>query len=937
MSPFRRNGRDENSPGDGAEGNEAARGADTGRPTPSVDDQWFRPDPPSTPPATGAEGRRYKGPNAAADAKAAKKAQKDAQKSAQRDAKVARKAGKNGPAAAGAMPAMSDDYPTEGFAPPANWLDDTAGSAAVGAGGAGAASAAAAGAAAGAGGAGTGDGTGGVAVLDQPKPKKPKKKRHLIQKSLWTMLVLFTIGFGVVLVAYSRIEIPDAANANATRQTSRVYYAGGQEEIGRFGDINRNSVTLDKVPMDLRNAVLAAENRNFYNDNGVSPKGMLRALWVNLKGGSGSAQGGSTITQQYVKNYYLTQDKTIKRKLREALLSIKIDREKSKDQILQDYLNTIYMGRGAYGVQSAAKAYFDKDVSKINTGEAAVLASIIRSPGRYDPADPDTLANLKVRWRYVVDAMAQIGTLTPEQAKSVKFPKFPEQIKAQSRYGGQKGYILTAVRNELMARGLSKDEIENGGLRIVTTLDPQAQQAALDAVNKEFPTIKNEGLRVGLAAVQPGTGRIIAMYGGKDFLGKSKYAQVNTAMVPIQPGSSMKVFTLAAALEKGYSLNSGFYGNSPLSLPGSKPVNNEFNQDYGSSVSLMKGLEDSVNTVFVDATMKVGASNVRKAIVRAGIPNDAPGLDTNARITLGIASIRATQLADAYATMCAGGIHAEQHLVERVYRPNGGEFPIRKPDISERPVFEPWIVSDVIKAMRNVVDNGTGTRAKKLGRPAAGKTGTHEDLTAWFTGCTPQLATSVVFFKGDGTKSLDGTGGMETFFGGTYPAQTWTTFMKAALRGQPVKTFPVVRKEGEVRQTQTADPYDSFDGFQGTNPTVQPTEQGTDAGPMFPSFDPGPNTFSPAPSPAPPVETAEPEPTAAPLPENCTNNAADPDETRVFRTDCPYSSVDDPNVAPGTESTSPPEEEGEPPPQASGDEGRSVRVPGPGTPPGAHQ
>jgi membrane peptidoglycan carboxypeptidase len=851
MSPFRRDKRDEE--------HQPVVG---GPPPLHIEDQWFRPEP--------------------AEAKSRGNGRGGARNGGGRNGGGRNGGGRNGTGpdgdgrkatAAAAASASVDDAPTEMFHRPENWLADPPAAAP---------------------GPALEPETGpiGSVITEEPpkKQKKVKKKKHRIQKALWTLLVLVSVAFFLALIAYSKIVIPPA-NESATRQTSRVYYAGGQESdiIGRFGNVNRSIVSLDKVPIPLRDAVLAAENRSFYSDNGVSPKGMARALWINLRGGS--TQGGSTITQQYVKNYYLTQDRTIKRKLREALLSIKIDRERSKDQILEDYLNTIYLGRGAYGVQAAAKAYFDKDVGALTVAESAVLASIVRSPGRYDPSERAGLANLKVRWHYVIDSMVQTGKLTPEQAATVTFPKFPTEIKQQSRFGGDKGYILTAVRKELEARGLTKEQIENGGLRIVTTLNPKAQAAASAAVDSQFPKTANKGLRVGLAAVQPKTGRIIAMYGGKDFLGKDRYAQVNTATVPIQPGSGLKPFTLAAALEKGYDLSSTFDGNSPLHLPGSPPVNNEFDQDYGSSVTLMKGLEQSINTVFVDATQHIGAATVRRALVRAGIPNDAPGLATNGRITLGIASIRPTEVADAYATLCGEGIHAEQHMVERVFGPNGGELPIRKPDISAKPVFDPGIVSDVIKAMENVVKNGTGTKAQKLGRPVAGKTGTHQDLTAWFNGCTPQLATSVVYFKGDGTKSLDGSGGMSTFFGGTYPTLTWTAFMKEALKGQPVERFKVAgRTADKPAPAATTNPYDTYTGFQGSDPTAPAVAPGPDSGPKFPEFHPGPDTITPAPSPTPtqtavPVDTAEPGPSLAPA-ANCTN---DPNATdgRVYDPNCP--------------------------------------------------
>ncbi|HEY3604776.1 MAG TPA: transglycosylase domain-containing protein, partial [Sporichthyaceae bacterium] len=438
--------------------------------------------------------------------------------------------------------------------------------------------------------------------------------------------------------------------------TTRVYYAGGTEEIGRFGDVNRSEVSLDKMPQPLRDAVLAGENRNFYSDSGISPKGIARALWVNLRGGS-AQQGGSTITQQYVKNYYLTPARTIKRKLREALLSIKIDQKLSKDQILEDYLNTIYLGRGAYGVQAAAKAYFGVDVQNLTPSQSLVLASVIRAPSRYDPNDKAGRSALTARWSYIADVMVSSHTLTAPQRAALKFPKFPAQAQSQSRYGGQRGYILTTVRRELLDRGLSAEDIDNGGYRVVTTLDKQAQESALAAVAKEFPKTKNKGLRVGLVAVQPKTGNIMAMYGGKDFLGKDKYAQVNAAYYPIQPGSTLKIFTTAALLQAGYTMDSVFTGNSGLKLPGSRPVNNEFNKSYG-PVTLQRALDESINTAFVQATYKLGSSKVRDAIEAAGIPHDTPGLETNARITLGIASVRPVLVADAVATLCGEGIHA---------------------------------------------------------------------------------------------------------------------------------------------------------------------------------------------------------------------------------------------------------------------------------------
>jgi membrane peptidoglycan carboxypeptidase len=434
------------------------------------------------------------------------------------------------------------------------------------------------------------------------------------------------------------------------------------------------------------------------------------------------------------------------------------------------------------------------------------------------------------------------------------FPTIQKRVLITNQYAGQNGYILTAVREELKDRGLTDDQIDNGGLRVTTTIDPNAEQAAVDAVDKEFPKTHNKNLRVGLVAIDPRSGAVVAMYGGKNFLGKDKYAQVNTATYPIQPGSTMKIFTTATLLENPrFSMDTTFDGDSPLQLPHSKPVRNEFNKSYG-TVTLQRALDTSINTAFAQAAVKIGPARIRALMVAAGIPNDAPGLATNARITLGIASIRPIYIADALATLCNGGIHREQHIVEKVVGPNGGEVPIRKPDVSVEPVIPPDVAAKTIKAMEDVVAHGTGTEAKKLGRPVAGKTGTHQSLTAWFSGCTPQLATSVDYFKGDGLESLDGTGGLRTFFGAVYPAATFTTFMKGALRGQPTQDF-AQPKSTEVQPT--ANPYDTFSQVP-TAPPISATD-----GPQFPTFNTGPNSYTPTPTPTPTATPAAAVRTAA--------------------------------------------------------------------------
>jgi membrane peptidoglycan carboxypeptidase len=268
---------------------------------------------------------------------------------------------------------------------------------------------------------------------------RSRRKRRLV-RAAWAAVGMFGLLLAILFVAYSRIKIPPA-NASALRQTSQVYYLDDKTVVGRFGDTNRVIVPLSQMPVPLRNAVLAAENRTFYTDSGISPRGIARAVWVNLRGGS--TQGGSTITQQYVKNYYLTSERTIKRKFREALLSIKIDKDLSKDQILENYLNTIYLGRGAYGMQAAANAYFNVDVSKLTVSQGAVLAAIIRSPAHYDPTTTSGLAALQARWNYVLDGMVETKTLSPTDRAALKFPSSPSR---HSRRAGTAGSAVICCR-----------------------------------------------------------------------------------------------------------------------------------------------------------------------------------------------------------------------------------------------------------------------------------------------------------------------------------------------------------------------------------------------------------------------------------------------------------------------------------------------------------
>jgi membrane peptidoglycan carboxypeptidase len=667
-------------------------------------------------------------------------------------------------------------------------------------------------------------------------------------RQLLSLVVLGLVGaVGTFVLLVARTTVPEP-NDVATAQTTIVYWNDGRHELGRLGDANRVSVPLDQVPFTLQHAVLAAEDRQFYDEGGFSPTGIARAVWNNVTGGS--VQGGSTITQQYAKNAFLSQERTFSRKLQELVLAVKLDTSVSKDTILGDYLNTIYFGRGAYGVSSAATQYFGRSVGKLDLGQAAALAAIIRSPGGYSP---DTnLDRLKGRWNYVLDGMVEQGWITPAQRAAAVFPKFIPR-KPANKFGGTNGYLLDAVRQALLQHGFTEDDINRGGLRVTSTFDLNAQDAAVQAVQSQGPTKGTDGLRIGLAAVKPGTGEVVAMYGGADFLTN----QVNNATQALgQAGSTFKPFTLAAALEQGVSLDSMWNGNNGVVVEG-KPVVNYANESLG-QITLLQGTEQSVNSVYVALTSQIGPAKVVDAAVRAGIPADAAGLEPVVlNVTLGVASPHVIDLADAYATFANRGQQVPPTVLKEVRGANGGVLLALDP--TPKQAFTPEIADTVNYALAKVVTDGTGKAARALGRPAAGKTGTTNDnKSALFAGYTPQLAAAVMLVKDgkDGLPvSMSGVGGMRTVTGGSFPARIWTAFMKGALQGQPVEQFvaptnlPAASPTPSVSPSATVSPTTSpsASASASASATATPSESPTAPAPSSPTAPP-PSTPPPSPS-----------------------------------------------------------------------------------------
>jgi len=610
-------------------------------------------------------------------------------------------------------------------------------------------------------------------------------RRRLFRTTIFLGGFGFIAGSTLFAFAWFSVSIPDP-NAYVNSQATIIQYSKG-EEIGRIGTQNRQILPIAQIPINMRNAVLAAEDRKFYSNHAFSVTGIARALLNNLKSGSLNGEGGSTITQQYAKTAFLTSSRTIQRKIKELVISMKLENALSKDQIFENYLNTIYFGRGSYGVQTASQQYFNRNVDQLTLSQSAVIASILRSPGYYDPAlSKENALRLEKRFQYVVDGMLSEGWITQEQADKAKFPVVAPRVTSGS-LSGPKGHVISQVQRDLGRLGFTEEQLLEGGLVIRTTLVQKAQQSAVDAVTKLYPKKAPENLRIGLVAIRPGTGEIVALYGGRDYLER----QLNDATQSIAlAGSTFKPFALVAALEAGIPLTSMWNGDSPQTFDDlGKPyiVSNYGDEGWG-QIDLLTATQHSVNTIFVPLGMKAGMDKVVDAARRAGIPESVAMIPTPS-VVLGVASPHVIDVANAYATFAAQGVYAKPFLVASVTGPNKGVLYEATPQTQE--VLSKEVMADLTYALKSVVNGGTGAAALALGRPAAGKTGTSQsNASAWFSAYTPQLAASVALFRDSASESLNGIGGLTSVTGGTFPARIWTAFMKGALKGEPVMTFP---------------------------------------------------------------------------------------------------------------------------------------------------
>ncbi|MEE1929990.1 transglycosylase domain-containing protein [Streptomyces sp. TRM 70351] len=634
---------------------------------------------------------------------------------------------------------------------------------------------------------------------------------------------------GLAGVGYAMVEVPDEKR-DAEAQNNIYYWADGTV-MARDGKTNRQIIDISNISTSMQGAVIAAENATFYQDQGIDPKGIARAV-VNMASG-GDTQGGSTITQQFVKNTYLTQEQTVTRKVKELFMSIKVNSEMKKPQILQGYLNTAYYGRGAYGIQAAAQAYYGVNADELTPTQSALLATVLKGPALYDPHATDGGDPVKnheravKRWRWVLDRMVETGELS--QAEREKYQEFPEPLRSrdQADKTGQTGYLIAIASAEAINKsGIEKKVFDKGGFQIYTTFEKDK----VEALEKTVTKVREDNLdpeerevdnfvQFGAASVVPDDGRIVALYGGEGFDKGHFLNNANTLGVPV--GSTWKPFVLAAAMEhgtyktdgQGISPDSYYNGDNKLAIrnpDGSYYLdgdNRPFRQvnladkDWG-DITLRRAMEVSANSPFVQLGMDVGMDKVRDMALAAGLKEESINPDLNPSFALGTSTPSAIRMADAYATFAASGTQTEPYSVTRVVQGGSDQPGFEKPKREQ--AIDADVADNVTEVLRQVVEgpDGSGRKAAELNRPVAGKTGTTDNNeSAWWVGYTPQLSTAVTMFRADPDKqeplSMYGVGGNDAINGGALPTEVWTEYMRLALDGEPVEQFPEAQPIGE--------------------------------------------------------------------------------------------------------------------------------------------
>jgi penicillin-binding protein 1A len=655
--------------------------------------------------------------------------------------------------------------------------------------------------------------------LRQDKPAS--RPRRFLRWALWLAIPVLAVLAGIVIglvYAFARVPVPDQV---PTAQTT-VFLDSGGNEIGTLtAQENRRMVKLQDIPLVMRRAVLAAEDRDYYRHGAVSWRGLGRAAVANLLRRRIS-EGGSTITQQYVKNAYpgVGRERTIFRKVKESIIASKLERRYSKDEILGSYLNTVYFGRGAYGVEAAARTFFSQPGRKatakdLTASRAALLAGSIRSPEFY--AKKGNRSSAKARRNHILQVMADRGWLSQQKAAAAM--KAPLGVNYKDKPTGiaysRAPYFLEKVRQYLVDR-YGAEAVNLGGFRVRTTIDLRMQKQADQTIAR---TLNQKGdPRAALVAIDPRTGAVRAMHGGRDF----RTRQWNYATDSIrQAGSTMKPFVLAQALAEGYSVQSVF------PAPPSIVVNGQRHRNYGDvayrDMTLLEATKHSVNTVFVQLMDQVGPANVVELAKRSGLAPElgkgtrvppsksplerAPVLKPVISLALGSDDVTTLQLTSAFGTFANRGVHHVPYLVESIRDSSGRIIEQHDKNAPGAKAFEPNVADTVNLALRGAVEGGTGTRARLGDRQVAGKTGTTNEFTdARFAGYTPNLVASVWLGFDHQKDKLQGVHGLPFVSGGSLPAQIWHDFMVEATRDLPAEPFVDPQLGGVVLNSTTTAP-----------------------------------------------------------------------------------------------------------------------------------
>ncbi|MDO8886122.1 PBP1A family penicillin-binding protein [Candidatus Oleimmundimicrobium sp.] len=626
--------------------------------------------------------------------------------------------------------------------------------------------------------------------------KIKKKKAERLLKVFLALIIIATfafssIGIGFLIGLNKDLPRLEEQAQGASAQTSKIYDSNGALIATFHAEQNRVIVPLSEIPEDMKNAIIAIEDERFYQHSGLDPRRIIGALLADIKAGGKPVEGASTITQQYVRNIFLTTEKTFERKIKEMALAYQVEQKYSKDKILEKYLNTIYFSSGCYGVETTSETFFNKKAKEMTLSECALLAGLVKSPNNYSPyVDPQ---KTKTRRDVVINKMLELGFITKTDAEAAK--KTPVEVEPIKEKNIRAPYFVEYVK-QLLIEEFGENVVFKGGLQVHTTIDLQKQAYAEEAIAKTLD--REDDPDASLVAIEPKTGYIRVMVGGKDFNTQKFNLAVQGKR---QAGSAFKTFVLATAIEEGIPPNK-IYDSGPITikLPGEDWRVTNYSGGGGPPMTVWQGTVKSVNGVYARLMMDVGPEKVVKVAKKMGITSP---LEANPAIALGGLKIGvcSLEMASAYGTLANEGVHCEPIAILKILDSEGTL--IKENKIQGKAAIAPGTAYLATCILQDVITRGTGIRAK-IGRPAAGKTGTAQNYRdAWFAGYTPDLSTAVWVGYQKGQIPMRNVHGIRVT-GGSFPTQIWARFMVKSLEDTPRTAFPIP-KAGLVRVTICAE------------------------------------------------------------------------------------------------------------------------------------